>query len=321
MNGRVDNHDKKAITVKKIANYDENTPSKKGHKNGGNQRYGKYQSPTLNRPDSHVRSFSMKNISQKDMKNFDEVEESAKEKKDMEKKYTTLTNKVQALRKKEVLIENKMNAMKKKSDQIEEIRKEKNQFKDEVKASKELRQKQLKEQQQKIKNLRRYEHNRQITLQRMANQKKKLMLEINKADQNLMRTMLNQTHSKLDSNNRLKYLKEREHKEKNKKANKENHEFEMKYRKVKNKMDYEDNLNKTEDLRNKCKELEELETIYKNELITNKAKVDDIEHPSNYMKHIKYPNGRERYQTISSTSTAEKHRMLTPLPGRRTNKP
>ena len=64
----------------------------------------------------------------------------------MEKKYSNLTNKIQALKLKEMEMENRMSAMQKRSNQIEEIKKQKNDFKNEVKENKELKQRLLKEQ-------------------------------------------------------------------------------------------------------------------------------------------------------------------------------
>ena len=116
----------------------------------------------------------------------------------MEKKYSNLTNKIQALKLKEMEMESRMSAMQKRSNQIEEIKKQKNDFKNEVKENKELKQRMLKEQKERIKNLRKFEQNRQETLKKMANQKKKLILEINKEDKNLYKTMLSQTHYKTE---------------------------------------------------------------------------------------------------------------------------
>ena len=59
-----------------------------------------------------------------------------------------------------------------------------------------------------------------------------------------MKTMLSQTQSKTQANNRLRYLKEKQFKENHKRLNTENKEAQLINRKVKNKINYDNNLNK-----------------------------------------------------------------------------
>lgn len=246
-------------------------------------------SQNLDNTSGHIRSQSMSDVKLTDLINYDELNVSEKIKKQYEKKYIKLANRINALKKKDEDMESKMKGLQKKTIELEEIKKKKNDFKKELILCKKEKMRKLNEQKEKVKNMRIYEHHKQLTLQQMSNQKKKLLLEINKADQNLMKTMLSQTQSKTETNNRLKYLKEKDNKKRIKNNLIEFKENKIKTKKFNNKLNYNQNLNLTQNLKNKCKELEKLESVYKTELKYNQIKVNEID-PSNQYKCFNIPH-------------------------------
>lgn len=247
---------------------------------------------------SKMRSLSMGDINTEDLMDFDQWNDSEKLKRLELKKYKFLEQQLEVMKRKEKEMELMKSSMLKRASEINDAKSKKNKFKDEVKANKAYKQQKLNEQKEKTKNVRDYEYNRQLTFQNMLNKKHKIMAEISRADQNLMRTMLNQTMSKIDSIHKSMYLREREHKEKMKKDLKEKNDFKETQRMKQNKKNYNQNCITTESLRDKCKELEKLHSDYKSKLKEERIKVSTIDHPINYMNHTFYKN----YQNDDSKS-------------------
>lgn len=264
------------------------------------------------KPLSHIKNQSMSDIESSDLMEFEQWNTSEKIKKDILKKYKELETQVQTLKRKEKEMGSKMIAMKKRETEINEAKNKKNQFKNEVKENKELKKKKLNLQKEQLKNLRDYEHNRQLTLQEMTSQKRKLIADISKSDHNLMKTMLSQTISKKDAVNKCLYLKEKEHKENFKKNIKNLKEKNDTNKRMMNKKKYEKNLSATETLKDKCKQLEKLQKEYRNLIKDEQIKASCIEHPINYMNHTFY-KGNQQLDASTLTLNSGSYIHYTPI--------
>ncbi|MCQ2815877.1 MAG: hypothetical protein MJ252_01300 [archaeon] len=242
----------------------------------------------------YMRSKSMTDMEINDLSDFDQMNISEKMKNDLMKKYKYLENQVKTLRLKDEEITQKRKGMEKRASLVNEYKREKNKFKAELRDNKDLKKRRLDEQKLKIKSIREYEIARQQTFNEMQDKKKKLMTEINKADQSLMKSMLSQTISNRESAKKSMYLREKEHEEKIRKERLDQKQKNEAYRKMMNNKKYEKNLTDTEGLREKVKKLEEIQNTYRNKLRNELFKANDVSHPVNYLNHTFYKGDKKK---------------------------
>ena len=141
---------------------------------------------------------------------------SFKVKDDYLNKYSNLSNKINNYKKRREELNKKLSSYKKKDIKMKKIQKSKSELKIQILEAKKKNEEELIEKKNKIKSLRKIAKERNKSLQEIKSQKSHLLSEISKYDQNLVKSMINQTNYQNDTINRYKYLKSREQSEKSK---------------------------------------------------------------------------------------------------------
>ncbi|MCQ2817387.1 MAG: hypothetical protein MJ252_09000 [archaeon] len=265
---------------------------------------------------SHIRSKSMTDIDISEQMDFDQWNISEKMKNELMKKYKNLETQVKTLMLKEQEMNSIRKGMEKRASDINEMKRQKNQFKAEMRNDKALKKRKLNEQKQRINSIRDYELTRLNYFYDMVKRKRKLMCDINKADQNLMRTRLNQTMNNINNFNKSMYLKEKQHKDNFKQNKLEEQKRNEAFKKMMNKKNYERNLNTTDTLRQKMRKLEEIQSKYKNLLKDEHVKANALNHPVNYLNHTFY-KGNENNDINNNTLNSGAYIHYSPMKRRK----
>lgn len=228
---------------------------------------------------------TMTTISNQNMMSFDEWMSSEKVKKEYIKKYKKLETEISILKVKEKEMKSIMTGMKRRENQINDAKTKKYEYYNTMKKEKENKQKMFDRQKLNLQLLKDYEDSKLRSIKEI-NAKKKLMLKnINKAEQNLIKSKYIQSITSRNKYNKDLHDKIKQH-YLHYKQNIINKKEQYKSNKlINNKINYDSNLNTTEHLKHKCKQLEILQNKYKNSLKSMVKKSSDMNHPINYLNH------------------------------------
>ena len=235
---------------------------------------------------------------------------SLKVKDDYLNKYSNLSNKINNLKKRSEELNNKIIAYNKKDIKIKKIQKSKSDLKIQILEAKKKNEEELNEKKNKIKSLRKKAKERNKRLQEIKSQKSHLLSEISKYDQNLVKSMINQTNYQNDTINKYKYLKSREQSEKSKNKNKikilkKKENFQKINNNIINKRMEEINT-----LKQKCIELERIKVRCIQEYQKTKKKVLRMNQSSNvFINDKKNPFSASSIERINfnNITTTPKH--------------
>jgi len=235
---------------------------------------------------------------------------SLKVKDDYLNKYSNLSNKINNLKKRSEELNNKIIAYNKKDIKIKKIQKSKSDLKIQILEAKKKNEEELNEKKNKIKSLRKIAKERNKSLQEIKSQKSHLLSEISKYDQNLVKSMINQTNYQNDTINKYKYLKSREQSEKSKNKNKIKILKKKKnFQKINNNI-INKRMEEINTLKQKCIELERIKVRCIQEYQKTKKKVLRMNQSSNvFINDKKNPFSASSIERINfnNITTTPKH--------------